>query len=205
MTKTALIFEIHGDAYHHMIEWRNDVDLQLIQTAINRSGRARIIWLDRQPRMDQVTELPAPGTARPHSGSFGGGYEYCFFHTPAGWMLRVTNRVQNTFFFPVQTPIPSLVINETDAISMTIQEVDDKAWLGPRGLMDDSSSDRTPTDRAGFPIEGEMYERLIAEGWDSLFLKEYEYCFFPLSVGCEIVVKHPGSGSNIHVTKDVGW
>jgi hypothetical protein len=66
-----------------------------------------------------------------------------------------------------------------------------------------------PIDRAAtearFTIDDEMYDRLLAWGWTPARLTEYQYCFAPLSVGCEIMVEHPTSGMKNHLTKDVEW
>lgn len=210
MTKSALIADIRGEAYRHMLEWRYEVDNKIIQNQIDTKGNALVIVYGPAlgiggHRMQQVTELPAPGTARPHCGAFGGGYDYCFLHTPAGWMLRMTNLVQDTVRFGLTKKVPPLLIDDTAAISVNVRQIDDVRRLGPTGLMDDSCSDRTPTDRAIFPIGGEFYDLLLAWEWTPERVTEYTYRFGPLSVGCEILVEHPASGTNNHLTRDVGW
>jgi hypothetical protein len=205
MAKTALIAQITGEAYRHMLDWRYELDSKIIQEQLDRNGKALVIAYDPQPGFAHVTELPAPGTARPHSGAFGGGYEYSFLHTPAGWMLRVTNFVQDSIRFGLTKKVPLLLIDDTTAISVTVRQFEDIRGLAPTGLMDDSNSDRTPTDRASFPIAGEDFDKLVAWSWTPARLTKYQYCFAPLSVGCEIMVEHPASGTKNHLTKDVGW
>jgi hypothetical protein len=209
MTKAALIAQVAGEAYHHMLDWRYEVDSAIIQNQIDQKGKAIVIVFGPSPGihhdMQWVTELPAPGTARPHCGSFGGGYEYCFLHTPAGWMLKVTNFVQDSIRFGLTKKIPPLLIDDTAAISVTVRHIEDVRGLGPTGLMDDSDDDRTPTNRATFPTGGEFYDKLLVWGWTPEQMTEYNYLFHPLSVGCEIMVEHPESGTKNHLTKDVGW
>ena len=50
-----------------------------------------------------------------------------------------------------------------------------------------------------------LYDKLLVWGWTSEQMTEYNYLFHPLSVGCEIMVEHPESGTKNHLTKDVGW
>src|SRR5207249_2647030 len=126
-------------------------------------------------------------------------------HTTAGWMVRVENYVQDSVRFGLTVKIPPLLIDDTAAVHVSIQRTEGVRWLAPCGLRDDSNSDRTRTDRASFPIAGEDYDRLVAWGWTPARLTEYQYCFGPLSVGCEIMVEHPASGTSNHLTKDVGW
>ena len=35
MTQPALIAQITGQAYHHMLDWRNEVDLKIIQEQLD--------------------------------------------------------------------------------------------------------------------------------------------------------------------------
>jgi hypothetical protein len=207
MTKPALIAQITGEAYHHMLDWRNEVDLTLIQAELDNTGEALVITLEPDFGMEVVTTLPAPGTARPHSSPFGGGFEYCFFHTPAGWMLKVTNTTQRSFRFEHITPIPPLVIDDSSGVNVALQPAEDMWWDIVCGLQDDSGD--MPIDRtaaaAQFSIKGEMYERLLNWGWTPEQLTTYQYSFLPLSVGCEVMVDHPGSGRRNHLTEDVCW
>jgi hypothetical protein len=205
MTKPALIAQITGEAYQHMLEWRNEIDSQLIQFQLDRDGEALVITFVPEFHMRRITELPELGTARAHTSSFGGGYEFCFLHSSAGWMLSVTNNTQRSFRFQGITPIPPLLIDDTTAISIAVRQFEDVRGLAPTGLMDDSNWDRTPTERATFPIGGEDFDKLVAWGWTRERLTEYQYGFIPLSVGCEIMVEHPASGTKNHLTKDVGW
>lgn len=205
--KPALVVQITGDAYRHMINWRNEVDLQLIQFELDDNGQALVITLVPEFHMRRITELPAPGTARPHVGSFGGGYEYCFLPSSSGWTVKVTNLTQRSFRFEHITPISPLVIEDSAEAYVSLRPSEGGHWSTAHGLQDDSESmtiDRTATE-AQFTIDDEMYERLIAWGWTSDRLTEYQYCFVPLSVGCEIMVEHPASGTKNHLTKDVGW
>src|SRR5437868_4347340 len=77
MAKTALIAQITGEAYRHMLDWRNTIDLQLIQSQLDDNGEALVIMFMPKHGMRRITELPALGTARPHTSSFGGGYKFC--------------------------------------------------------------------------------------------------------------------------------
>jgi hypothetical protein len=43
MAKTALIAEITSEAYRHMLDWRNKVDLQLIQSQLDDTGESLVI------------------------------------------------------------------------------------------------------------------------------------------------------------------
>lgn len=205
MTKPALIAQITGEAYQHMLDWRNEIDSQLIQFQLDHYGASVVIIFTPKIDMRRITELPALGTARAHTSSFGGGYEFCFLHGSVGWMLSVTNTTQRSFRFEGIAPIPPLLIDDTTAISIVVRQFEDVRRLAPAGLMDDSSSDRTPTDRATFPIAGEDFDKLVAWGWTRERLTEYQYGFIPLSVGCEIMVEHPASGTKNRLTKDVGW
>ena len=76
-----------------------------------------------------------------------------------------------------------------------------------RGLRDDTDwrfRDWNPT-QASFAIAGEDYNKLLAMGWLPERLEDYEYCFVPLSVGCDIAVEHLASGKRLHLTADVVW
>jgi hypothetical protein len=207
MTQTVLIAQITGEAYRHMLDWRQDIDLQLIQFQLDHDREALVIMYEPKFGMRRITELPAPGTARPHTSSFGGGYEYCFLHRSTGWMLSVTNTTQRSFRFAHVAPIPPLLIEHSAGVSVDLRPSEGVRWTAARGLQDDSGSmpvDRTAIE-AQFTIDDEMYERLLAWGWTQARLTEYQYCFVPLSVGCEIMVEHPASGTKNHLTKDVGW
>jgi len=190
-----------------MLDWRHDIDLQLIQFQLDHGGEALVIMFVPEYGMHRITELPSPGTARPHASSFGGGYEYCFLYSSTGWTLRVTNTTQRSFRFEHLTPIPPLLIEDTAEVRVGLRPSEGVRWTSASGLQDDSDSipiDRTATE-ARFTIDGEMYERLLAEGWTPEKMTAYEYRFIPLSVGCEIMVEHPASGTKNHLTKDVGW
>jgi hypothetical protein len=207
MTQTALIAQITGEAYRHMLDWRHDIDLQLIQFQLDHDGEALVIMFVPEYGMRQITELPSPGTARPHTSSFGGGYEYCFLHGLTGWTLRVTNTTQRSFRFEQVALIPPLLIEESAGVSVDLRLSEGVRWTAARGLQDDSDSmpiDRTATE-AQFNIDGEMYERLLALGWLPERMIEFQYCFIPLSAGCEIMVEHPASGMKNHLTKDMEW
>jgi hypothetical protein len=207
MAETALIAQITGAAYRHMLEWRNEVDHQLIRFQLDHDGEALVIVFVPEYGMRRITELPSPGTARPHTSSFGGGYEYCFQYSLTGWTLSVTNTTQRSFRFAHVAPIPTLLIEESAGVIIDLRPSEGVRWMAARGLQDDS--DQMPIDRsateAQFSIDGEMYERLLASGWVPERMTEYQYRFAPLSVGCEIMVEHPGSGVRNHLTKDVGW
>jgi hypothetical protein len=207
MAKTALIAQVTGEAYRHMLAWRHDIDLQLIQFQLDHGGEALVIMFVPEFRMRRITELPAPGTARPHTSSFGGGYEYCFLYSSNGWTLRVTNTTQRSFRFQDIAPIPPLLIEDSAGVRVDLRPSEGVRWTAARGLQDDSDSipiDRTAIE-ARFTIDDEMYKRLLAWGWTSARLTEYKYRFIPLSAGCEIMVEHPASGTSNHLTKDVGW
>jgi hypothetical protein len=119
----------------------------------------------------------------------------------------VTNTMQRSFRFQDIAPIPPLLIEDSAGVRVDLRLSEGVRWTSARGLQDDSDSipiDRTATE-ARFTIDGEMYERLFAWEWTPQRLTEYQYCFIPLSAGCEIMVEHPASGTKNHLTQDVGW
>jgi hypothetical protein len=73
MTKPALIAQITGEAYRQMLDWRNEIDSQLIQFQLDHDGASVGIIFTPKIDMRRITELPALGTARAHTNSFGGG------------------------------------------------------------------------------------------------------------------------------------
>ena len=85
-------------------------------------------------------------------------------------------------------------------------EHDRDYWASPKLTAEgDNFIHEVSRDELEFFVDGEMYERLAAWGWDCLQVEAYSYRFIPHSVGCEIVVKHLPSGQEVHLTEDVGW
>lgn len=138
MTKTALIAQITDAAYQHMLDWRNAIDRQLIQSQLDDNGEALVIMFMPEYGMRRITELPSLGSARPHTSSFGGGYEYCFLHRLTGWTLSVTNTTQRSFRFDHVAPIPPLLIEERAGVSVDIRPAEGVDWTAARGLHDDT-------------------------------------------------------------------
>src|SRR6266511_983217 len=138
----CIVARVTGEAHRALLAWRNAVDLQIIQAQLDRSGRALVIWFGETHGFAQITALPRPGEARPHYGSFGGGYEYCFLHGPAGWMLQVENYAQGSVRFGLATPIPPLLLDDPTAVRVDALPTPPEgvSWSYPRGLIDRKST-----------------------------------------------------------------
>jgi hypothetical protein len=116
----CLIAQVTGEAYHALMEWRDETDLQVLRTQIARRGKARVVRLGKEHVFTDITELPGPGEAEPFYGTFGGGYEYWFLHGPAGWMLRAENCAHRSIRFGLTEPIPPILIDDSTAVRVDV-------------------------------------------------------------------------------------
>ncbi len=204
----SMVFMVPHDATAQIRPWQQSVNHHLIAGHLARTGEADVTRLGQQGGWMTITELPALGEAEPYVGDFGGLYTFTFSPSTRGCDLQVTAApaafkwASTDALAPLDIQLPPEVVVLTTRVPRCALD-----WSGPELNQDEDRSfvHEISLDELEFPIDGTMYVRLVAWGWDSAQVEAYRYRFIPLSVGCEMVVEHRPSGRHIHLTEDVCW
>ena len=200
-------FTVPRSATATIRKWQQEVNLRLIAGQIAVKGEAHVALRGDDSGSSFITELPSPGEADPLIGTFGGIYTFIFSPDSDGCSLQVVaapvafewSAIEPTA--PLELYLPGKVVPTKGG-----EEHDRDYWASPKLTAEgDNFIHEVSRDELEFFVDGEMYERLAAWGWDCLQVEAYSYRFIPLSVGCEIVVKHLPSDREVHLTEDVGW
>ncbi len=202
------VFTVPPDATKQIRRWQQVVNRHVIAGHLARDGETFVTRPGQEEGLITITELPALGEAEPYVGDFGGLYSFTFSPTSDGCDLHVT-AAPGAFTKAGITVMPPLEIHlPKEVVSLTMRVPwHDLDWSGPRLNRDEDTSfvHEVSSDVLEFPIDGTMYARLVAWGWDSWQVEAYRYVFVPLSVGCEMAVEHRPSEQRVHLTEDVGW
>ncbi len=203
----SIIFTVPPAAATRIRGWQQVVNLRLIAAQIAKEGRAFVTRLGKNHGAT-ISELPALGQAEPYVGDFGGLYTFVFSPTSDSCELEVRAAVGAFVMAGIDT-IPPLEITLSKEVASLTTSVPpyEQEWSDPRLNRDEDTAfvHEVSLDELEFLIDGTMYERLVAWGWDPLQIEAYRYVFVPLSVGCELLVEHRPSEQKVHLTQDVGW
>jgi hypothetical protein len=202
METFELIFQIKGEPYRQVHQYRQEMDLRVIQNQIARRGYAILISLHGQHGFDRISELPALGEAVPWYGNVDSAYRYTCHPEPAGCGLRVENMAGGHSMFCAEV-LPALELHLVDEMQ-----------IGPAKP---PAPGRSPFPRTWIFREEESLQRLTLTippdltahlatwKWWGERLPEYEFIFTPSSIGTAIQVRHLPSGENLDLTKDANW
>jgi len=203
----TLLFTVPHDAAVQLRRWQQAVNLRLIAGQLAIKGEADVLLRGDPHGFSVITELPAPGEADPMIGTCGGIYTYRFIPHSDGCDLQIVAAPVAFQWVAIEPTEPLQLWLPGDVVTM-LRSVPPHGleWSSPRLTADgDDFVHEVSADELEFPIDGQMYERLVAWGWDPLQIEAYAYRFIPLSVGCEMAVKHLPSEREIHLTEGVGW
>ncbi len=200
-------FAVPRSAAAQIRRWQQDVNLRLIAGHLIAKGEAMVTRLGTEDDLITITYLPGLGEAEPYVGAFGGLYTFIFSPDSDGCALQVV-AASPAFTWAAIDPVAPLDLYLPGRVVPTKGEEkqDGWDWSSPNLTADgDNFVHEVSRDELEFFIDGEMYERLVAWGWECLEVEAYSYRFIPLSVGCEIAVKHLPTGREVHLTEGVGW
>ncbi len=207
-TPNSIIFTVPSNATIHIRRWQQEVNRELIAAQLARNGETFVTRLGRRHTLTTITELPELGEAEPYAGDFGGMYTFAFVPQSDSFELQVMAAAALFKRVGVDT-VPPLVLQlpRASVIFMVRTPLYNRDWSDPQlnREEDEAFVHEVTLAELEFPIDGTMYERLCAWGWDRLQIEAYRYVFVPLSVGCELAVEHLPSGQKVHLTEDVGW
>ncbi len=203
-TFSRIIFQLSGPSLAQVIQWQQARDLGVIQHQLETKGAVMTIRYGptHYRGLQPCRELPHPGEAVPYYGEIGDAYSFRFQPEAGGCYLRVVNGAGGKVFWHPE-PFSPLELHLPHPIQI------DQGPPGPRWLGLEwpwwHNWPNNQVDELRFEIDHKYCRRLLEWGWDARRPENYEYCFFPTSVGCEILVKDLASGEENHLTRDVCW
>ncbi len=204
LTHEGIRFRLSGEPLRRVIIWQREVDVLVFQYQIETHAPAIVIHHSRLHFPQCLTEVPKPGEAIPYYGEFSQAYAFTFQPHGDGCRLKAENFC-SLLGHRYPNDLPSLELELPDTIQVEVS-ASREFWLGLGWAWwyDDPTAE-APCDAVTFAIDPEMYGRMVHWGWDRDRLDTYAYQFWPLSVGCEIVVRDTTTGEEECLTKDVCW
>jgi hypothetical protein len=202
MDTFELRFYIRGEAYCQVRYYRQEMDLRVIRSQIERIGKAIVVRLRDQEMLNQISELPKLGEATPWYGRVGGGYQYRLYPQDKGCRLVVENLASgNSLLCPQE--LPRIEVQLEDA--PLLRDVTDAPLkIIPRhaGFAFQEDEDRQ---EIILSVTADIFTRFA--GWDryGMALSEYEFTFIPTQVSNLVKVRHVESEEIIDLTEGIDW
>ena len=183
--------------------WQLAANQMLIKGQIEKRGQAIVIRYREHNMLRQIDFTPELGEAEPWFGDFGGGYAFLFEPQNHGCILTIECLANgNPRFGGVEVEPFKMLLPIMPVVQPMRSE--QERWFRPR-IVGENARSEISVPKLEFWIDGEMYEKLLASGWDEAQLWQHRYRFLPLSVGCEVYVVHLNSGKLMHLTKGMEW
>lgn len=191
-----LYFDIPAAQLNDVVAWVLLSDEIYMRHEIETKGFAIAIRLEGRTGLKRITEVPAvAGTADPFYGNTGGAHRFLFNIEDNGVRLRAEHHFAETANIPpyeVYIDVPAHF--ESHAVSSS-------HW-------NSNSLGRMIRNRNynySMFIDGEMYENMLATGWQKEDAGNYQYEFIPTTVGCIIRIHNLIDGQSYDLTANIDW
>ncbi len=202
--KCELAFKIPATLYRQILTWQQAIDLEIMCYQIERFGRAMVIKRGGEGRVQQVSQVPAPGEAQPYYGEIGGAYCYLFHPQCDGCVLRVENIVSGRVLFHPD-PIPPLELFVPDPVELHTFPNGNQSFLKPDVGYIFVDNTQLEDGQVIFTITQDIYPRLAAWKRYGEPPAAYIFKFNPTLIGCFVHVEHIQTGEVLDVTRNVRW
>jgi hypothetical protein len=207
--QTSLLFTLQGDSYRQMMQWRQQIDLEVLRHQIEIRGQALVTRLGDQFGVQKVSSLPELGEADPYYGAYGGAYRFTFHPLsgprtgplsaeqsmpltgplPIGCELEVFNQMGGfAFFYPHRIDPLRLFLPNPPSLSRQ-SNGHSRPLNNPTGSFASFTSENPETGEMRFQITAPLYAALTQWGWYGRSFSAYDFIFIPTSSGCLVRVR----------------
>ena len=194
----GVFFRMNPEQSARIKAWVEEIDWQVIRATIEKRGRALVIDQFSSPGpgfFQTIDSVPAErGRYRLHMGSFGGGFEYRFRAKSGFAALTAISTAQIAADLGLQT----LQLNLPDSL----------AWQFSGetfGIPYVHDSYFEAGHEHWFGVCAEFFDMFRRWKWYSEDVENFEFQFYPMSVGCMARIIHIESGEILDLTQDVEW